>query len=68
MYIINHQKQIHGYGEMRRCLSTHEDLNDAKKELCELVRNGFPVDELVITKEIPFEFKCTVVIKDEEEV
>lgn len=66
MYIINQQKSVPGYGEMRRCLSTHENLDEAKKKLCEIVRKGTPVHELCITKEIPFDFKCAVVIKGEE--
>lgn len=69
MYIINQQKHVSGYGEIRRCVSTHENLNDAKKKLCELISTGIiPTSELSITKEIPFEFKCAVVIKDKEEV
>lgn len=69
MYIINQQKHVSGYGQMRRCVSTHENLDDAKKKLCDLIREGIiPASELSITKEIPFEFKCAVVIKDKEEV
>lgn len=67
MYIINQQKHVPGYGQMRRCVSTHENLNDAKEKLGKLVRDGIPVSELSITKEIPFEFKCAVVIKGAEE-
>lgn len=64
MYILNHQRHIYGYGKMRRCMFTHEDINEVKKKLCEVVRNGLPVSELSITKEIPFELKCAVAIND----
>lgn len=69
MYIINQQKHVPGYGQMRRCVSTHENLDDAKKKLCEIISTGIvPSSELSITKEIPFEFKCKIAIKGEEEV
>ena len=68
MYIINQQRHVSGYGEMRKCLYTHENLDEAKNKLCEFICGCvFPASELVITKEIPFEFNCTVTIKSEEE-
>lgn len=49
--------------------SPHNDINEVKKKLCEIVqKDRVKVKELTITKEIPFEFKCAVAIKDEEEV
>ena len=68
MYIINQQKHVSGHGQMRKCLSSHENLDDTKKKLSEFICGGlFSASELVITKEIPFEFNCTVTIKSEEE-
>ena len=57
-----------GLGEVYGLIYSNEDLNKVKEKLCVTVRGGTPVRELTIAKELPFEFKCAVAIKDEEEV
>lgn len=55
-----------GLGEVYRRLYSSEDLDKVKEKLCTNVRSGVPVRELTIAKDIPFDFKCAVAIKDED--
>jgi REP element-mobilizing transposase RayT len=69
MYTLNQEIHVTGFGEMRKCVFSHNDINEVKKKLCEIVqKDRVKVKELTITKEIPFEFKCAVSLCTEEEV
>ena len=51
---------------LKKCIFFHSDINEVKKALCEAVRKGVPVEQLSISKDVEFDFKCGVVIKDDE--
>lgn len=57
-----------GLGEVYKRIYSNEDINKVKEKLCVNVRSGVPVKDLTIVKEISFELKCAVAIKDEVEL
>lgn len=66
MYRINQIVEPHGWGQLHKCVFFHKDINEVKQKLCELVKKGTPVEELSISKDVEFDFKCAVALRTED--
>ena len=67
MYLLLIKKKVPGYGEVHAVLYKSEDLVAVANKLTEFVKHSYRLDDLMIVKEVNFEFKCGVKFEREEE-
>ena len=67
MYSLYLNVQPNGWGPLKKLVFSSDNLGQVKEKLRSEALSGVKVKDLSIVKEIPFEFKCAVVVKDEEE-
>ena len=67
MYYLVKRVSIDGNGGTYKFIRSAFDISDIIEELKQQIKNGSPVNIFKIVKNVDFEFKCAVQIKEEKE-
>ena len=67
MYTLLLTVRPEGWGELQKPVYRSADLKAVKEKLTDMITGGTPKKDLFIVKDVPYELKCAVVVKEEEE-
>lgn len=65
MYTLLRTVRPNGWGDLQKPVYRSADIEAVKEKLWAEIRGGIEAKDLFIVKDVPFELKCEVLIKEE---